>query len=83
LPGALPAIFTGLRLALGFSLIVIVGTEFLAAKQGVGHLIWESYQTLAIKKMFVGLIVTGIMGWLLTLLLDLVERAALPWKPVE
>jgi NitT/TauT family transport system permease protein len=83
LPGALPAVFTGLRLALGFSLIVIVGTEFLAAKQGVGHLIWESYQTLAIKKMFVGLIVTGIMGWLLTLLLDVIERLALPWQPAE
>jgi NitT/TauT family transport system permease protein len=83
LPGALPSIFTGLRLALGFSLIVIVGTEFLAAKQGVGHLIWNSYQTLAIKKMFVGLIVVGIMGWALTLLLDLIERIALPWKPVD
>ena len=82
-PGALPAIFTGLRLALGFSLIVIVGTEFLAAKQGVGHLIWQSYQTLAIKKMFVGLVVTGLMGYGLTVALDLVERAALPWKPAE
>jgi NitT/TauT family transport system permease protein len=81
LPGALPAIFTGLRLALGFSLIVIVGTEFLAARQGVGHLIWESYQTLAIKKMYVGLIVAGLMGWILTLALDLIERLALPWKP--
>jgi ABC-type nitrate/sulfonate/bicarbonate transport system permease component len=82
-PGALPAIFTGLRLALGFSLIVIVGTEFLAAKRGVGHLIWESYQTLAIRKMFVGLIVTGLMGWALTVALDLVERICLPWKPVD
>jgi ABC-type nitrate/sulfonate/bicarbonate transport system permease component len=33
--------------------------------------------------MFVGLIVVGIMGWALTLLLDLLERIALPWKPVE
>jgi len=80
LPGALPAIFTGLRLALGFSLIVIVGAEFLSAKNGVGHLIWESYQTLAMKKMFVGLIVTGLMGWVLTLGLDLLERLALPWN---
>jgi NitT/TauT family transport system permease protein len=80
LPGALPAIFTGLRLALGFSLIVIVGAEFLSAKNGVGHLIWESYQTLAMKKMFVGLIVTGLMGWALTLGLDLLERLALPWN---
>lgn len=80
LPGALPAIFTGLKLALGFSLIVIVGTEFLAARNGVGHLIWQSYQTLAIKKMYVGLIVTGLMGWALTLGLDVIERLVLPWN---
>jgi NitT/TauT family transport system permease protein len=80
LPGALPSIFTGLRLALGFSLIVIVGTEFLAAKEGVGHLIWQSYQTFAIKKMYVGLVITGLMGWGMTLLLDAIERRALPWN---
>lgn len=81
LPGALPSIFTGLRLALGFSLIVIVGTEFVSQSPGVGRLIWDSWQTLAIKKMYVGLVVTGLMGWALTIALDVVERLVLPWKP--
>lgn len=80
LPGSLPSIFTGLRLALGFSLIVIVGTEFLSPRQGVGALIWESYNILAIKKMYVGLIVTAVLGWLLILALDLVERFVVPWN---
>jgi NitT/TauT family transport system permease protein len=80
LPGALPAIFTGLRLALGFSLIVIVGTEFLSPREGIGALIWRSYSILAIKKMYVGLIVTAILGWLLILLLDLIERLVVPWN---
>ncbi|MDQ4099970.1 MAG: ABC transporter permease [Chloroflexota bacterium] len=83
LPGALSAIFTGLRLALGFALIVIVSTEFLSPGRGVGYLIWESYQTLQIKAMLIGLIVTGLMGWALTLLLDLVERVAIPWRTGE
>jgi NitT/TauT family transport system permease protein len=83
LPGALPAIFTGLRLALGFALIVIVGTEFLSPGRGVGYLIWESYQTLQIKAMLIGLIVTGLMGWALTLMLDVVERVAIPWRAAE
>jgi NitT/TauT family transport system permease protein len=48
LPGALPSIFTGLRLALGFALIVVVGTEFINAKDGLGYVIWNSYQTLRI-----------------------------------
>lgn len=82
LPGALPAIFTGLRLAMGFALIVIVGTEFVSAQEhGIGRLVWESWQTLAIKKMYVGLIVIGLMGWALTLALDLLERLTLPWRP--
>ena len=83
LPGALPAIFTGLRLGLGFCLVVIVGTEFFAADEGIGQFIYDSWQILAIKKVYIGLIVTGLMGWLLTLGLDLLERLALPWKPVE
>jgi len=83
LPGALPSIFTGLRLGLGFSLIVIVGTEFIAAREGIGRFIYDSYQILAINKMFVGLIVTGLMGWLLTLAVDLVERVVIPWKPTS
>jgi len=80
LPGALPAIFTGMRLALGFALIVIVGTEFLAADKGIGYMIWQNYQTLRIKQMFVGLIVTGLMGWILTLILDVIERLIMPWR---
>ncbi|MGN6031014.1 MAG: ABC transporter permease [Thermomicrobiales bacterium] len=80
LPGALPAIFNGLRLALGFALIVIVGTEFLAADQGIGHMIWQNYQTLRIRQMFVGLIITGIMGWALTLCLDGIARLVMPWR---
>lgn len=83
LPGSLPAIFTGLRLALGFALIVIVGTEFIKPGDGIGSLIWESWQRLAIKTMFVGLLVTGLLGWLLTVALDVVERFALPWQVRE
>ena len=82
LPGALPSIFTGLRLALGFALVVIVGTEFLSARQGgLGDLIWQSWQILAIRDMFVGLIITGLLGWVLTIGLDLIERLVIPWKP--
>ena len=80
LPGALPAIFTGMRLSLGFALIVIVGTEFLAAERGIGYLIWQSYQTLRMQQMFVGLVITGIMGWALTLLLNGIEGLVMPWR---
>lgn len=80
LPGSLPAIFTGMRLALGFALIVIVGTEFLAASKGIGYVIWQNYQILRIREMFVGLIITGLLGWTMNLVLDLAERVLVPWR---
>lgn len=79
-PGALPSIFTGIRLALGFALIVIVGTEFLASNQGVGARIWRSYQVLDIESMYAGLATTALIGWGLNLLVDVTERLALPWR---
>jgi ABC-type nitrate/sulfonate/bicarbonate transport system permease component len=79
-PGALPSIFTGVRLALGFALIVIVGTEFIASNDGVGARIWRSYQILDIESMYAGLITTALIGWGLNLLVDAAERLALPWR---
>ncbi|HEV2127814.1 MAG TPA: ABC transporter permease [Thermomicrobiales bacterium] len=84
LPGALPSIFTGLRLAMGFALIVIVGTEFLTVSQGgIGAMIWQSWTILSVKKMMVGLIITGIMGWLLSLLVSSAERLVMPWRVAD
>lgn len=80
LPGSLQPIFTGMKLSLGFALIVIVGTEFLMSNEGIGHVIWQNYQILRIKEMFVGLIITGLMGWAMNLVLDIAERTLVPWR---
>lgn len=83
LPGALPSIFTGMRLALGFALVVVVGTEFVSAQDGLGYVIWNSYQTLRIQQMYVGLVATALLGWALTIGLGLFEVWALPWKRAD
>ena len=80
LPGALPAIFSGLRLAMGFSLLVIVGTEMLAAGNGIGYMIWNSYERFSFETMYIGLIVTALLGWLLSLVMDGIERIVMPWR---
>jgi NitT/TauT family transport system permease protein len=80
-PGALPAIFTGLKLGLGFALIVIFGAELLGSDAGIGFLIWQSYQIFDVETMFAGLLVTAVLGWTATLALDAIERRALPWRP--
>ncbi|MCQ1996853.1 ABC transporter permease [Arthrobacter sp. zg-Y1171] len=80
LPGATPAIMTGLRVAAGMSVIVITAVEFVASNNGLGYLIWNSWQLFQPSKMYVGLIVVSLVGAAVTALIILLERAALPWK---
>ncbi len=78
-PASLPSIFTALRLSLGVSLIVIVAAEFVAANRGIGYLIWISWQTLSVGKMYVGLVVIGTLGVLSTRGLERLSQALMPW----
>lgn len=79
LPATLPAIFTGLRLGLGVALLVIVGAEFVAANRGIGYLIWISWSTLAVTKMYVGLVTIALLGLLSTRGLEYLRRRLMPW----
>jgi len=80
LPGALPSIFTGLQVAAGTGVIVITAVEFVASNQGLGFLIWNSWQLFMPAQMYVGLIVVSLLGALLTGLIVLLERAVVPWR---
>ena len=79
LPASLPAIFTGLRLSLGISLLIIIAAEFVAANQGLGYLIWISWSTLTIGKMYAGLVVIAGLGLLFNNGLELLGRLLMPW----
>jgi len=80
IPGALPAIFTGLRLAIGYSLVIVVAAEFSGADAGIGYLIWQSWETFSIKSMYAGIFVISALGFLFAISLDLLERWLVPWK---
>jgi ABC-type nitrate/sulfonate/bicarbonate transport system permease component len=80
LPGALPTIMAGVKISMGVSLIIIVSAESLAAKSGIGFLIWTSWQVFQVEKMYVGLFVSALLGLGFTVLLNWVERKLIPWK---
>jgi NitT/TauT family transport system permease protein len=79
LPASMPSIFTGLRLALGVSLLIIVAAEFVAANSGIGYLIWISWSTLSVGKMYAGLVVIAALGVLFTSGLEFVGKKMMPW----
>lgn len=80
LPSALSGIFTGLKLAAGSSYIIISAAEFLGARSGVGFFIWASWQTFAVSRMFVGIVVISALGYLTIMALEAIERRLIPWS---
>jgi ABC-type nitrate/sulfonate/bicarbonate transport system permease component len=80
LPAALPRLFTGYRIALGVGFIVTVAVEMIAAKYGLGGFLWHSWQILRIEEMYVGLVVIGVLGILVTYGLEALGDWLMPWK---
>jgi NitT/TauT family transport system permease protein len=80
LPAALPSIFTGLRLGLGLALIAIVVVEFIAARSGLGHLVYRHWQMLSTVEMYCAFVLVGALGLLLTRGLSALQRRVLVWQ---
>jgi NitT/TauT family transport system permease protein len=79
LPAALPFVFTGLRLGLGYTLIVAVAVEIVAASRGLGSLLWLSWQVLKVEDMYATLLVIALLGGVLSYGLAALRGWLLPW----
>lgn len=57
IPAALPQISVGLRLALSYSLIMVLASEFVLSTRGIGHFISNAYNDFAIADMYAGVLI--------------------------
>jgi ABC-type nitrate/sulfonate/bicarbonate transport system permease component len=79
LPSAMPKIFAGLTIALAVSLTLMVISELTVATDGIGYQIQRASQLFAITDMWAGIMLIAVLGVLLNVLLNLVERRVLRW----
>ena len=80
-PASLPAIFTGLRLGLGFAWVVIVVGEMTGVPTGLGAIIMEARQLSRTEIVICGMAVIGIAGFISDRLVLLLGRRLLRWSP--
>jgi len=83
LPGAAPSVLAGLRLALNTALLITVAVEMVAARSGLGAMIWMAWTTLRTEEIYVALVATVVFGLAVNLALSLISRYALPWLREE
>jgi NitT/TauT family transport system permease protein len=81
LPASLPAIFTGLRLGLGFAWVVIVVGEMTGVQTGLGAIIMEARQLSRTEIVICGMAVIGTAGFISDRLVLLSGKRLLRWSP--
>ncbi len=79
LPGAAPKIFAGLRVALGFALILMVIAELMGSGEGIGSRLNAAEREFRPDRLWAGIVLLGGIGSVLNGLFLLVERKALAW----
>jgi ABC-type nitrate/sulfonate/bicarbonate transport system permease component len=79
LPAASPQIFAGMRLSLSLALILMVISEMVASTNGIGYFVLQSQRAFAIPEMWSGILLLGILGYVLNAAFTLVERRVLRW----
>lgn len=82
-PGALPMIFTGLRLSLQASWTTLVAAELVGALYGLGRVLNAAQQDIYPGMILVGMIAVAALGWLTTRALAAAELRAMPWSQVR
>lgn len=82
LPGAFPAIFTGLRIGLGIGWMTLVAAEFTGVRQGygLGYMIMTARDIQRPDQIVAGMVVIGLIGLIIDAGLNLLERLLLHWR---
>jgi len=83
LPNALQGFFSGLRISVAYSIVGAVIAEWLGGSAGLGVYMTRVRNSYSYDKMFAVILVVVIISLLLMKCVDLVERAAMPWREPE
>jgi NitT/TauT family transport system permease protein len=79
IPAALPNIFAGLKVASTLAVVGAVVGEFIGADRGLGYQLIVANGLMDVQLSFAVLVMLSLLGIVLYLFVDLLERIALPW----
>jgi NitT/TauT family transport system permease protein len=83
-PGALPTIWTGMRVGFGIAWMCVVAAEMMpGTNSGLGYLILYAYNFSQVQVIIAGMIVIGLIGLLIDVALRQVEQRRFRWRELE
>jgi NitT/TauT family transport system permease protein len=78
-PNALPSLFVGMKIAISFALVGAIVGEFVAGSAGLGFVILTAQGQFDTSRVFVALVLLGLLGTVLFYIVEAIERVVLPW----
>ena len=80
IPAAIPFVLTGVRVAIGRSVVAVTVAELFGARAGLGFMIFTAGQTFDVPVLFVGVLTLAFAGVGLTLAATWLEERASRWR---
>ncbi|HEY5607304.1 MAG TPA: ABC transporter permease [Alphaproteobacteria bacterium] len=80
LPASAPLILAGMRVSLGFALVLVILSEMLAGSGGLGQLLSDMQKTFLVRETFAWLTIIAVVGFALTAMFDWIERRIAFWS---
>ncbi len=80
IPGSLPMILAGARIALNTALVITIAVELLTAREGLGATIWLAWETLRTEELYAALVVIAALGIAFNSLLRFISQRLAPWE---
>lgn len=77
---SLPYIFTGLKIGIGMAWMSVIAAELIGSQSGLGYFIQLNRLLLQTDNIIIGMILIGVMGYLLNRIIDFVEKIVIRWK---
>ncbi len=80
LPGSLPMLLSGVRLALNIALLITMAMEMMFATRGLGAVVWRSWQTMRTEEIYATLAMIAALGICMNLVVQALARRLVPWQ---
>lgn len=79
-PLILPDVITGLKVGMGVGWIIVITAEMVGVSHGLGYMIQLNRTLLQTPNVITGMIIIGLIGLILSFLLNIIEAVLVPWK---
>jgi NitT/TauT family transport system permease protein len=82
LPAAMPQIFTGMKVAIGITWLMVVAAEMIASKGGLGYWVWYHHTVMEYPMVILGMGIIGLCGALCSVAIDIIGNHFMKWRNI-